>query len=279
MQVSQDASALDQAANGLVTALNGVLATINQYSSYSAASGAGALLGDIGVQILRSGLLNAITQPGGGTTPNAPYGSLSAIGFNITSGGTIALDDATFQNAAQSNYGAVAALLGQGATATNANVSVQGLGAAQPGTYAIDVTGNSGGTVTGTVNGEAASGTGGALVVTGAGAAQGLSLQIAAGVTGSLGKVTVAEGLFGSLSSLVNGALASGTGSLTQELAGLNNSITSMNKQIAALQLEAQQETLLLTQQYATAQATLSQLTTVSNFLSTYFNQTSGSGG
>ena len=53
-----------------------------------------------------------------------------------------------------------------------------------------------------------------------------------------------------------------------------------MNQRIAALQQEAQQETLTLTQQYGVAQATLSQLETVSNFLSTYFNQpSSGSGG
>ena len=36
------------------------------------------------------------------------------------------------------------------------------------------------------------------------------------------------------------------------------------------------QETLALTQQFGLAEATLSQLTTVSNFLSTYFKQTSG---
>jgi flagellar hook-associated protein 2 len=279
VQVSQDVSGLDQAANSLVSALNGVLATINEYSTYNTVSGGGPLLGDIGVQLLRSGLLDAITLPGSGAAQNTAYNSLNSIGFSITSGGTVALDDATFQSAAQGNYQAVAALLGEAAIASNPNVSVQGIGAAEPGSYAIDITANSGGAVTGTVNGQAASGTGGVLVVTGSGAAQGLALQIAAGVTGALGNVTVGTGLFGSLSSLVNSALASGTGSLATELSGLNNSVTSMNQQIAALAQEAQQETLLLTQQYATAQATLSQLTTVSDFLSTYFNQSSGGGG
>lgn len=98
-------------------------------------------------------------------------------------------------------------------------------------------------------------------------------------MTGTLGQVTIGQGLFGTLSSIVNSALASGTGSLSSELAGLNATITSMNRQIAALQQEAQQETLTLTQQYGAAQATLSQLTTVSNFLSTYFNQASGGSG
>src|SRR5271166_2914620 len=112
--VTQDVSALDQAANSLASALNNVLGTINQYTSYSPSSGAGPLLGDVGLQILRSNLLNAITTPAGnGIGRNQSYYSLGSVGFNITSGGTVTLDDATFQNAAQSNYAAVAALLGE----------------------------------------------------------------------------------------------------------------------------------------------------------------------
>jgi hypothetical protein len=49
-----------------------------------------------------------------------------------------------------------------------------------------------------------------------------------------------------------------------------------MNQQITALQKEATQETQRLTAQFSAAQATLSQLTTVSSFLSSYFNQPSG---
>lgn len=278
--VSQTVDALDKAANSLVSALNGVLNTINQYSSYNPTSGAGPLLGDVGLQLVRSDLLDAITSPAAkGAAQDTPYSSLSAIGFNITSGGTVTLDDATFQSAAQSNYAAVASLLGSAAVAANPNVTVQGTGSAQAGSYAIDVTANSGGLVSGSVNGQAASGTGGVMVVTGTGPAQGLALQISPGVTGDLGEVTVSQGLYGSFSSIANSALASGTGSVSGEIGTLNNTITAMNQQIAALQQQAQQETQALTQQYSVAQATLSQLTTVSNFLTTYFNQPSGGAG
>ena len=95
--VSQDVSALDQAANGLVSALNNVLQTINQYSSYSPTSGAGPLLGDVGLQILRSNLLSAITSPANGSALSTPYGSLSAVGFTINSDGTVSLNDQAFQ--------------------------------------------------------------------------------------------------------------------------------------------------------------------------------------
>ena len=275
--VNQDVSALDKATNSVVTALNSVLTTISQYSTYNPASGAGPLLGDVGLQILRDNLLNAVTGQGGsGASQNSPYTSLSTIGFNITSGGTLSLDDSKFQGAAQSNYAAVASLLGEAGVATNSNVTVQGTGSATPGTYAIDLTSNAGGVVTGTVNGQAASGTGGVLIVTGKGAAEGLSLQIAPGVTGSLGNITVSQGLYSTLSSLVTSALASGSGSVTGELSSLNNSIASLNQQIATLQQQAQQETALLTQQFGQAQATIQQLTTVSSFLNSFFNQTSG---
>lgn len=277
--VNQDVSALDQAANGLVSALNNVLQTINQYASYSPSSGAGPLLGDVGLQVLRNNLLNAISSPASGIAPDASYSSLSAIGFTINSDGTVTLNDQAFKSAAQSNYAAVAGLLGGSAVADNANVAVQAIGGAQPGAYAIDITANAGGSVAGTVNGQAASGTGSLLAVTGAGPAQGLTLQIASGVTGSLGQVTVGEGLYGTLSGILNAALANGGGGVTGEINSLNNTLNSMNNQISQLQQQAQQETATLTQQFSNAQATLSQLTTVSNFLSTYFNQGSSSSG
>jgi flagellar hook-associated protein 2 len=279
VQVSQSVAALDTAANTVVSALNNVLGTISQYASYSPTSGGGPLLGDVGLEVVRSALLSAITGPANAAAPDAAYGSLSAIGFGVSSSGTVTFSDATFQSAAQANYGAVSALLGEMGTASNPDVSVQSLGAAQPGTYAVDVTTNSAGSVSGTVNGQAASGTGSVMVVNGSGPAQGLALQISAGVTGALGQVTVGQGLFGTLSSIVNAALASGTGSVTTEIAGLNNTVTAMNQQIVALQQEAQQETLILTQQYGTAQATLSQLSTVSNFLSTYFSSSQPASG
>ena len=98
-------------------------------------------------------------------------------------------------------------------------------------------------------------------------------------MTGALGTVTISRGLFASLSSLVTSALASGSGSVTGMIGNLNQTIVSMDKQISALLLEASQETQVLTAQFSAAQATLSQLGTVSNFLTTFFHQSSGGSG
>jgi len=116
-------------------------------------------------------------------------------------------------------------------------------------------------------------------VVTGDGPAQGLSLQIAAGVTGALGEVTVQQGVYGTLNGLVTAALSSSGGGVTGKIDSLNSTITSMNQQISQLQQEAQAQTAALTQQFSNAEATLSQLSTVSDFLTTYFNQSTSSSG
>lgn len=276
--ISQNSDALDSAAQGVVQALNQTLSIINQQTAYSPASGAAALLGNVSVEQLRQTLLNSLTaQLGvGGATNGTSFNSLSSVGFQITSGGTVTLDTQKFQSAAQSNYNAVASLLGAIGVASNANVGVTSVGAAAPGSYAVNVTSNANGTIAGTVNGLAASGTNGELVVTTPDSLFGMTLQIQPGVTGNLGNVTVSQGLFGSLSSVVNAALASGSGSVVGQIGGLNTSVAAMDKQIAALQQQATQETQLLTQQFATAQATLNQLTTVSSFLTSYFQQTSG---
>jgi flagellar hook-associated protein 2 len=276
--VTQDSSALDQAADTVVSALNNALTTINQNASYTTTSGAGPLLGNIGVEVVRTQLLNSITQPvTTGLPAGTPYTSLASIGFSITSNGTVSLNDATFQTAAATDYTAVAALLGNTGSASNANVTVQDASAAQPGNYAVSVSENDASLTLGTVNGEAASGTNGLLVVTGPGGANGLSLQIASGVTGNLGTVSVSQGLFGNLTDILNSALSSGGGGITGEIASDNASITSLNTQISSLQQQAAQETETLTQQFSAAQATLNQLQTVSDFLTTYFSS-SGSG-
>ena len=276
VSVNQNVQPLVQSAQSVMQALNSALSTITQYSSYNQTSGAGPLLGDVGLQIVRTDLLNAISNPYSNPGANSAFTSLGSVGFGITSGGQVTLDTGALENAAQSNYTAVAGLLGAIGTATNANVGVQAVGGAQVGTYDINVTSNSGGSLAGTVNGQAASGSNGVLTVTGSGPAQGISLSVASGLTGDLGTVSVSSGLFGQMSSILNGALDPTTGSLTNEITNLNASVTSMNQQMATLAQAAQTETQQLTEQFSAAQATISQLTTVSNFLSTYFNMTSG---
>jgi len=277
--VATDTSSLDQVAQNVVTALNNTLATIGKFDYYNPNSNtpAGPLLGDFSIDMLRQQLLGIVSGMGGSGLPvSTPYQSLSTIGFSLTSDGTVTLDTGALDSAAKTNYAAVAALLGSVGTATSPQVTVGDVGAAKPGSYAVDITTNSGGTISGTVNGQAASGANGVLSVLGAGPALGLSLNIAGGVTGALGTVNVSQGLAGQLATLLNAALDPTSGSLTNETNNLNASLTQMNQRVAALQQQAQQQTLRLSQQFSNMEASTQQFSTVSNFLDSYFAAQSG---
>lgn len=278
LTVSQNTGSLTNAAESVVQSINTALSTIQQETAFSATSGGGPLLGDVAVEQLQQSLVNAFTSQIGAGNSGTPYSTLASVGFGITSGGTITFDASTFQTAAGTNYAAVASLLGAAGVASNTNVSVEGVALAPPGNYSVNVTSNANGTVVGTVNGLAASGTDGLLVVNQSSAIQGLSLQIEPGVTGNLGTVTISKGLYGTLSSLVNSALASGSGGITGQISSLDTSIASLNKQIKTIEAEATTETQELTTQFSNAQATMNQLETVSSFLTTYASATSGGG-
>jgi flagellar hook-associated protein 2 len=137
VSVNQNTANLEGAAQNVVQALNQTLGAINEETAFSTSSGAGPLLGDIGVSELQQSLLNTLTdQIGvGSAAGSSSFNTLSSIGFQITSGGTITLNDSAFEAAAQTNYTAVASLLGSLGVASNPNVSVNGVAAAPVGTY------------------------------------------------------------------------------------------------------------------------------------------------
>lgn len=279
--VATDMSSLEQVSQNVVQGLNNALATINKFDYYDPTSStpAGPLLGDFSIDMLRQQLLGVVSGMGGSGLPvSTPYQSLSTIGFGLTSDGTVTLDTGALQSAANTNYAAVAALLGSVGTATSPQVSVGSVGSAQPGSYPVNITSNTGGTISGTVNGQDATGTDGVLSVLGAGPAAGMSLNIGGGVTGALGTVNVSQGLSGQLATLLNAVLDPTNGSLTNETNNLTASLTQMNQRIAALQQQAQQQTLLLSQQFANMEASTQQSSTVSNFLDSYFSSQSSGG-
>lgn len=147
LTVANDTSAFVKSVQTFVAAFNSTMGTLNQVTAYngSGTSGAsgqnGPLIGNAGIQTLRTQLLNLISGQGVGTMPGSAYTSLGAVGISLAQDGTLVLDTGRLSNALQSNYNAVAGLFGQVGSATNANVQFVGAGSdTQPGTYAINIT-------------------------------------------------------------------------------------------------------------------------------------------
>ncbi|MGE0070120.1 MAG: flagellar filament capping protein FliD [Thiomonas sp.] len=191
LTVANDTSAFVTSVQSFVTAFNTTMGTLNQLTAFnggttsSGSSGqSGPLIGNAGIQTLRTQLLNLISGQGVGTTPGSAYTSLGAVGISLAQDGTLALDSGTLSSALQNNYNAVAGLFGQVGTATNANVQYVGAGNdTQPGTYAVNVTsGATQGTFT-AANPVASGGiTSSETLVFGSGATS-VSVQLASGST------------------------------------------------------------------------------------------------
>ena len=389
LTVANDTSAFVTSVQSFVTAFNTTMGTLNQLTAFnggstsSGASGSGPLIGNAGIQTLRTQLLNLISGQGIGTTPGSAYTSLGAVGISLAQDGSLSLDTGTLGQALQSNYNAVAGLFGQVGTATNANVQYVGAGNnTQPGTYAVNVTsgatqgtftaGNavasggitssetlvfgsgstsvsvqlaSGSTidsivatinatlsqqglggitavnnngslefqtsgygsaqsftvvstqaasagstgvgttlqtvkgtdVIGSINGQAGTGAGQQLTVTGPGAALGLQVNITGQATGSLGSVTVSQGIYQQMNAILTQALNTQSGFVSAATSGLNNTIKGINQQITQLQNSAAAQTALLQQQFNAMQTQVAQLQSVGQYLTAFFNANNNS--
>ncbi|MCE1161664.1 MAG: flagellar filament capping protein FliD [Thiomonas sp.] len=389
LTVANDTSAFVTSVQSFVTAFNTTMGTLNQLTAFnggstsSGASGSGPLIGNAGIQTLRTQLLNLISGQGIGTTPGSAYTSLGAVGISLAQDGSLSLDTGTLGTALQSNYNAVAGLFGQVGTATNANVQYVGAGNnTQPGTYAVNVTSGatqgmftaanavasggitssetlvfgsgstsvsvqlaSGSTidsivatinatlsqqglggitavnnngslefqtsgygsaqsftvvstqaasagstgvgttlqtvkgtdVIGSINGQAGTGAGQQLTVTGPGAALGLQVNITGQATGSLGSVTVSQGIYQQMNAILTQALNTQSGFVSAATSGLNNTIKGINQQITQLQNSAAAQTALLQQQFNAMQTQVAQLQSVGQYLTAFFNANNNS--
>ena len=135
----------------------------------------------------------------------------------------------------------------------------------------------SGTDVVGTVNAEATSGVGQNLTVTGPGNALGLQLQVTGSTTGNLGTVTVSQGLYQQMNSLLTQALNSQNGFVAAAQNGIASSINGLSAQITTLQQSASNQTSLLTQQFAAMQSQLSQLQSIGQYLNAFYSTGSSS--
>ena len=135
----------------------------------------------------------------------------------------------------------------------------------------------SGTDVVGTVNAETTSGVGQNLTVTGPGNALGLQLQVTGSTTGNLGTVTVSQGLYQQMNSLLTQALNSQNGFVAAAQNGIASSINGLSAQITTLQQSASNQTSLLTQQFAAMQSQLSQLQSIGQYLNAFYSTGSSS--
>ncbi|MBI5918496.1 MAG: flagellar filament capping protein FliD [Nitrosomonadales bacterium] len=160
-------------------------------------------------------------------------------------------------NIATSTYGSTTSV-----AITGGNGASNLLGATPSSTAGVDVAG--------TINGQAATGSGQSMVST-AGNSTGLSITVSGGALGARGTVSYSQGYAYQFNQLSTSVLAS-TGVLTARSDGITSSITSLGKQIDSLNVRMTTIEARYRAQYSALDAMLSKMTATSSFLTQQLN-------
>jgi flagellar hook-associated protein 2 len=126
----------------------------------------------------------------------------------------------------------------------------------------------------GVINGMAATGSGQKLIGANGSVAEGLSVQINGGLTGSRGTISYSKGFASQLDDLVSAFLDS-DGSLTAHTNGISKSIASLKKQEDAVSQRLTTKEAALRKQFTALDTQLSSMSTMSTYLSKQLAQIS----
>ena len=120
--------------------------------------------------------------------------------------------------------------------------------------------------VSGTINGEAATGTG-QVLTSASGNSSGLAIQINGGTTGSRGTISFSQGYAVTLNNLANSLLDPYSGPIATETNGINTTINNINTQISNWQARLTLIQQSLTAQYSSLDAMLGTMSQTSSYL------------
>ncbi|MDD2748481.1 flagellar filament capping protein FliD [Acidithiobacillus sp.] len=261
-----------------------------QYLTATSATQAGTYAINVSQTATQASASGSAAIPSGGIlqSESLTFGSgASSVVVSLSSGSTLNDIVNTINDTLQQS-----GMAGITASAKNGYLELQSnaYGSAQSFTVKSNVAAGSGGTgigtslltatgtnVAGTINGQSTSGSGQTLTVTGQGNAAGLQVNITGNSTGNLGAVTLSQGLYQQMSTLLSSALNTQSGFVSAAQNGITSSINGLGAQITTLQQSASNQTALLTQQFAAMQSQLSSLQSTGQYLNAFYSSNNSS--
>ena len=244
------------------TVINDYNAMIQSYNT-DAAQG-GSLNGDFATQGMMGQIAQALTGSAAGLPASAVYNSAASLGLSTNEDGTLSLDTSTFQTAFTANPTAALNVFATSAASTSASVSMAASGPnTATGVIGFNITSyTAGGEVGGTLTAPdgtqyQVTGTNNTLVGPSGTPLAGLYLNITG--TGS-GSLTLSQGVGQAAANVITNLTAYGTGTIAEIQTDITNQNTDLAAQIASQQQMLNTMQTSLENQYATMEATLSQL-------------------
>jgi len=265
LNVSYNDSNAKTLINNFITDYNNIIAFRNQYASYNPnTKQAGILFSDPSFNNFMNQLTNAISSAATGNISQGSPASIADLGITISTDpstmGQLSFNSSTFDQAFSTNPQAVAnAIVGLGTT-NNPNATVIGFAPqTKGGVYTVNVTGwDPNGNVLATINDQSVTGQGNVINGLTGTPADGLSISVTSGFTGSF-QVTMNKGIFQQVLDALT-PITQPFGQLSSVITNLTNTNTALQNQINQQTAFVQERRNLYLKQFAQMEAMLSTL-------------------
>jgi flagellar hook-associated protein 2 len=279
--VSDDAQAMQEKIESLVSAYNDTVAYIREQTKFDSATGeAGILLGNYAVQMVKSGLTAIATGNAPGfQDPQDAYLNLAQLGITTdvdaasATFGQLLIDEAALSAALSADPQAVGDLMAASfrgvSNDAGGNITYYSSlpGITLPGVYEVSATVSGGVITAGTINGNPATISGDTLTGQSGYPEYGLAVRVNLANGTHTGTVRLQLGVNGQFTEKLDDLLSVSSGPVNILINNYNDIVDSIDAKIALEQLRVEGVRQRLTEQFARLEAVLAQLNDQANYL------------
>jgi flagellar hook-associated protein 2 len=275
LNINRDLDGVSSLIKEFVDQYNQVLDFIQTQSTYHQGTGQsnGVLFGDTTLRSVKSNLTKNVVNPVWGVS--SQISTLGLAGINLDNQGKLSVNESKLTGYLEANFEDIKKLFIAEGTSSISNLSYITHGVkTNPGTYVVDITqaASTGVDVAGTINGEAAIGSGTSLTGAPGTSIEGLVVSYSGTATGSVGNITLTLGVAESFSRTLVNITDSHGGYVAYKQTSLQTSMDNLDSKIKQMEgrLDKRMET--LTNQYVAMETALGKMQSMSSWLSSQIN-------
>jgi flagellar hook-associated protein 2 len=275
LNINRDLDGVSSLIKEFVDQYNQVLNSIQTQSTYHQGDGQSnsILFGDTTLRSVKSNLTkNVINQVWG---VSSQFSTLGLAGVNLDNQGRLSVNESKLTGYLETNFEDIKRLfIAEGTSSTgNLNYVTHGV-KTTPGTYVIDITQapSTGVDVAGTINGEAAIGSGTTLTGAPGTSIEGLVVSYSGTATGNVGNVTLTLGVAEAFSRTLYNITDSHGGYVANKQTNLQTSMDKLDNKIKQMEARLDKRMETLTKQYIAMETALGKMQSMSSWLSSQIN-------
>jgi flagellar hook-associated protein 2 len=276
LDVNRDLEGLTGLIKGFVDQYNQVMDFIRTQSTYNQTDKqtGGVLFGDGTLRSVKRELTQAIINPVWGATSG--FSILGQAGIKLNNQGNLSVDETPLKSYLETNFVAIKKLFTAEGTSSSSSLDYISHGIkTNAGTYAVSISQApaTGVDVAGTINGEAAIGSGDTLTGAPGTSAEGLVVSYSGTGTGNAGSVTLTIGVAEAFSRILHHLTDNIDGYVADKQTGIQTRIDNLDKKIDVMEDRLDKRMEILTNQYVAMETSMSKMQSLSSWLSSQISQ------